>query len=77
MDLLPVAAVGAGQHDDARRGEEHVAVGAAAKGQIQAITETAHIREGIMTSVIEQLTYGTDSDGGHESGSCGNTQVLV
>lgn len=52
-----------------------MAVRAAAECQVQAITEPTEVSERIVISVIEQLTYGTDSDGGHESGSCGNAQV--
>ena len=72
---LPFVAVVTRHNDDARRGKEHVAVGAASVSQIEAITKTAQVGKGVVQAVIDQLTYRVNSDRGHGGGSRGRAQA--
>lgn len=61
MNLLPIFRVITGEHDDRRRREDHVPIGATAKGQPKFSAPLDQIREGIVFAIVKDSSHVLDA----------------
>ena len=61
MNLLPIFRVVTGEHDDRRRREDHVPIGATAKGQPKFSAPLDQIREGIVLAIVKDSSHVLDA----------------